>query len=200
MTNLKTKLAAGITTAAILASAIAPAATFAATNTISSNGAGSVNKIKVMDKKKVKVSQSNTTVVANLTGVFQNTGGNSANGNTGDGDVSVSSGNAGAVVSNTTTTRGNTASVDPCGCPSGDSDNEISDNGAGSTNKIKVKSTSKMIVNQTNTTVVVNGTFIAQNTGDNHANNNTGDGSVDVGSGDAGAQVTNTTTTGGNTF
>jgi hypothetical protein len=198
MTNLKIKLATGLVTASLLAATVAPAA-FAATDiTVSGNGAGSHNKVKVKNKNKTKVVQSNATAVVNLTGVFQNTGGNTANNNTGGGNVDVNSGNATSTVTNHTTTGGNVATVDPCGCPTGDTLIDVSGNGADSTNKVKVKNTSTTTVRQTNETLVVNGTLVAQNTGGNHANNNTGDGTVDVNSGDADSTVTNTVTTGGN--
>lgn len=198
MTNLKIRLAAGFTTAAILATSFAPAA-FAATDvTVTGNGAGSLNKVKVKNINKTRVRQSNSTAVVNLTGVFQNTGGNTANNNTGGGNVDVNSGDATSNVTNRTRTGGNDATVNPCGCPTGDTTITISDNGADSTNKVKVYNTNRTTVGQTNETLVVNGTLVAQNTGGNHANNNTGDGSVDVDSGNASSTVTNTVTTGGN--
>ncbi len=197
MNNLKVKLTAGLATAALLATTVAPAA-FADTNTIRGNGAGSTNKIKVKNKNKTEVTQSNATAVINLTGVLQNTGGNTANNNTGNGNVTVNSGNATSTVTNTTTSSSNTANVDLCGCPTGDTTNEIKNNGAGSYNKIKVKNFNKTEVEQTNEVLVVNGTLVAQNTGSNHANNNTGDGDTTVDSGNATANVTNNTTTGSN--
>lgn len=200
MTNLKTKLATGLVTASLLAATVAPAA-FAATDvTVSGNGAGSVNKVKVKNKNKTKVTQYNATAVVNLTGVFQNTGGNTANSNTGGGDVTVNSGKATSTVTNSTTTGGNDATINPCGCPTGDTLIDVSDNGADSTNTVKVKNTNKTVVEQTNETLVVNGTLVAQNTGGNTANSNTGDGSVSVDSGDASSTVTNVVTTGGNTL
>lgn len=196
MTNLKARIGVSLATVALLTSVLAPATFAASSNTIKNNGSKSHSKIKVTNSSKTTVKQSNTAVIANLTGVFQNTGGNKANGNTGDGDVTNSSGNATATVTNTNTAGGNVANVDPCGCVPADTDNQISDNGSKSHNKITVNSSSSSTTTQTNTAVIVNGTLVAQNTGDNHANNNTGDGSVDVSSGDADATVENTTTTG----
>lgn len=197
MTNIKTKIAVGLSTAAFLATSIAPAA-FADSIVIRRNGAGSTNKVKVESVKKTKVSQSNSTAVLNLTGVTQNTGGNKANNNTGDGDVDIDSGNAGSTVTNTTTTGGNSATVSGCGCPEDGSDITVARNGAGSYNKVVVKSTNKTKVSQTNETFVLNATEVDQNTGGNKANNNTGDGDVDIDSGNATSTVTNSTTTGNN--
>lgn len=74
---------------------------------ISKNGAGSTNTTFVVNKSKTEVDQTNETFVLNGVLVAQNTGGNSANGNTGDGGVDVDSGNAGSTATNTTTTGGN---------------------------------------------------------------------------------------------
>ena len=56
------------------------------------------------------------------------------------------------------------------------------------------------VVSQSNTTNVLNGTVVAQNTGGNKANDNTGNGGVTVESGAANSSVTNTVTTGGNSL
>jgi hypothetical protein len=197
MNNLKVKLTTGLATAALLATTFAPVA-FASTNTISNNGAGSTNKIKFKNSNKTKVTQSNATAVINLTGVLQNTGNNTADKNTGKGDVTVDSGNANSTVNNTTISGSNTATVDLCGCPTGNTTNTINNHGAGSDNEIIVKNFNKSKVEQTNETLVVNGTHIAQNTGSNHANNNTGNGDVKVDSGNTTANVNNYTITGSN--
>ena len=195
MTNFKSKFAASAISIALLGTAFAPA-TFAA-NTIKNNGADSTNKIKTVSKKKVAVSQSNQTLVINGVLVAQNTGGNKANKNTGGGGVDVNSGNATATVVNTTTTGGNTADITGCGCPEV-TDNKIQGNGADSYNKITTTSSNKTIVEQSNSTAVVNLVGVLQNTGGNTANKNTGGGDVDVNSGNANATVINTVTTGGN--
>lgn len=200
MTNFKTRLTTGIVTFAILASSFTPVAAFAAnTNvTISDNGAGSTNNVTVKNKNKVKVRQTNRTAVVNLVGVFQNTGGNSANDNTGSGNVTVDSGSATSNVTSNTTTGGNDATVNPCGCPNPTPTVNVTGNGADSNNDVTIKSKSKFKVTQTNETLVINGVLVAQNTGLNHANDNTGDGTVSVDSGNAGSTVTNDVTTGGN--
>lgn len=198
MTNFKSKLATSIITVALLGTAFAPA-TFAA-NTIKNNGSDSVNKIKEVNKKKVKVNQTNRTLVVNGVLIAQGTGGNQANKNTGDGTVDVSSGGTTADVTNTTRTGNNSATVNGCGCPEGDVENTIQGNGSDSVNKIKTVNKKKTEVTQSNSTAVINLVGVFQNTGDNQANNNTGDGDVTVGSGDADATVSNSTTTGSNTL
>lgn len=197
MNNLKLKLTTSVVTTAFLVGLVLPTGAFAAnTVTVSGNGAGSTNKVKIKNTKKVRVEQSNRTAVINLVGVFQNTGGNSANQNTG-GDVTVNSGNATANVTNTTTTGGNTLVVPDCGCPDPVNTVDVKDNGADSTNTVKITNKSKTVVSQSNETLVVNGVLVGQNTGNNEANQNTG-GTVSVDSGNASATVNNTTTTGDN--
>lgn len=201
MTNIKAKITAGIVTGSLLAGLALPVGAFAAnTVTISGNGAGSYNKVRIRSHKTTTATQTNIADVGNLTGVFQNTGGNRANRNTGDGNINVNSGNATSTVANTTTIGGNTATVNGCGCPSGNNTVNVKDNGADSYNEVAIRKSSNTTAEQTNVAFVFNDTLVDQNTGDNRANNNTGSGGVDVNSGDADSTVTNDTTTGGNTL
>ena len=78
--------------------------------TTNHNGAGSVQIVSVTNKKKTKVSQTNETLVVNGTLVVQNTGGLTADNNTG-GDVDQTSGDASSTVTNTTTTGDNTVTI-----------------------------------------------------------------------------------------
>ena len=199
MTNLKVKLTTGLVTAAFVAGVIAPAGAFAATNvTVSGNGVDSTNKVKVKVVKKSKVKQSNTSNVTNAIGVSQNTGGNSANKNTG-GDVTVTSGNATATVGVTNTTGGNYMAWDSnCGCMMPDNTIDISGNGADSHNKVKIVNYDSTKISQTNSATIVNSISVSQTTGDNKANKNTGEGTVDVMSGDTHAEITVDNTTGDN--
>lgn len=197
--TLKTKITTAIVTGSFLAGIVMPAGAFAANNvTISGNGVGSYNKVKIKSHKRTTARQTNTAAVVNLTGAFQNTGGNNANGNTGDGDVTVDTGKATSAVTNTTTIGGNAATVNGCGCPAGDNTVNVKNNGVDSYNKVVIKNSSNTTATQNNTAFVLNGTLVAQNTGDNNANGNTGSGSVEVTTGDADSTVTNTTTVAGN--
>lgn len=199
MTNLKFKLATSIATVSIMAAAVAPAA-FAKTHVqIKNTGHWSYNSAHVKNINKTRVEQSNFNVVANLTGVLQNTGLNSANGNTGDGNVSADSGSATSNVTTRTTTNGNEAAKPACNkCDNDNTKVTIKNTGAGSDNTVSVKNINKHVVSQSNTSIVLNGTLVAQNTGGNSANGNTGDGNVDADSGNASSTVSYTTTTGGN--
>lgn len=198
MTSVKTKITTGLVTATFLAGLVAPAA-FADTDvTIHDNGESSTNKVKVKNKHVTKVKQKNTTNVVNTVGLTQSTGNNKANKNTG-GDVTLTSGNAMADVTLETTTGGNTATVDGCGCVVGDTTVTVDGNGADSTNKVKISNTNITKAVQKNTTTVTNVVSIGQTTGGNTANSNTG-GSVDVTSGDANATVGITNTVGENSL
>ncbi|MEK7605568.1 MAG: hypothetical protein AAB478_03545 [Patescibacteria group bacterium] len=199
MTNLKYRIVAGAATVAILATTMAPA-TFAAKIKFKNTGAGSVNHATIVQTNNKTLTQYNGTAVVNIVGTLQNTGGNSASGNTGDGNVTVGSGNATSTVTNKTTTGGNDATVNPCGCPTDDDTIRFRNTGAGSVNNATIVSTNTSSTEQTNETFVLNGVLVAQNTGLNSASGNTGDGNVTVGSGNATSTVSNTTTTGGNTL
>jgi len=201
--NIKTKIATAIITGSFLAATVLPAVAFGDTGkvVIKKNGAGSTNTATVKNKNKVGVKQANLTAVGNFVVVLQNTGLNSANGNTGDGKVDVNSGDATSTVRNTTTTGENVANVDPCGtCQPGDTTVKIVKNGADSTNRVTVENESKTEVMQFNGTLVINAVVVAQNTGLNSANGNTGDGEINVDSGNAESTITNNTTTGGNVY
>ncbi|CAN5169353.1 hypothetical protein BH09PAT1_BH09PAT1_0510 [soil metagenome] len=79
--------------------------------TISGNGKNSTNIIGVTNSNTTSVTQTNNTLVVNGTIVSQNTGGNKANDNMGNGDVTVTSGQANSTVTNTVTTGGNSLTL-----------------------------------------------------------------------------------------
>ena len=196
MTNLQKKLAASAITVAILGTAFAPSTFAATTIEIKDNGADSTNKVKVTNKKKVAITQKNKANVSNITAITQNTGGNKANKNTG-GSVTITTGDATASVTNTTTTGNNVANVDLCECVDGDLNVTVSGNGSDSYNKVKVKSVHSTTYSQKTYTNVTNGTEIDQNTGDNKANKNT-NGDVEIVTGTTDVAVENNVTTGDN--
>lgn len=199
MLNLKYKIAATATTAAIIATSFAPALSLAATNvTVSGNGADSVNEVKVKNKYKARLTQRNRATVDNTVVVGQDTGGNKANDNTG-GDTEVSSGKATANVTNTTITNGNSATIEECGCVGGNTKVDVSGNGSDSDNTVKVRNKNVVRATQRNVANVTNVVVVGQTTGDNSANDNTG-GSVEVNSGDTSTTVNNSTTTGSNSL
>jgi hypothetical protein len=78
-----------------------------ATLKITGNGSNSTNTAVVVNKTKSSTTQFNGAFVLNGTYVVESTGGNKANGNTGDGDVTLTSGDATSDVTNTTIIGGN---------------------------------------------------------------------------------------------
>lgn len=184
--NIKQKLTTAAVLGSLAVSVLAPAASFAAENTvkIKNNGRNSDNKVKVVNKKKTKVEQSNTSVVTTLIGTISNTGGNDVKDNTGTGDKTVTTGN---VVNNiTVTVEGNTNTADvPCLCDEGEDTNSavIRDNGRNSDNKVKIKNKKTVKVTQSNVSIVTTAIGTASNTGGNDVEDNTGAGDKTVDTG-----------------
>lgn len=111
--NIKSKIATAIGTGAIVASALLPASAFAdQTCTISGNGGSSRNRCRIKIERRADVRQTNTANVSNTVVVVQNTGLNSASGNTG-GSTTVETGNTSSTVSITVSGNTNSATVNP---------------------------------------------------------------------------------------
>lgn len=186
---LKAKLSAVAASSALVLSLLTPAA-FADTNVdISGNGVGSTNTSEVKNKDKTVVEQTNSTVVGITIASSAKTGGNKANGNTGDGDVTVDTGDATSTVGVEVSGSSNELTLPDCGCAAATDTVTISGNGKDSTNTSTVKNKKKKVTKQTNGTVV--GATIASKakTGKNKANNNTGSGNVEVKTGDSTSDV-----------
>lgn len=168
----------------LVASVLSPVA-MAADLEITDNGAHSTNTIVVDTSNTTVVEQSNESAV--LTGAFSKatTGGNTANSNTGGGDVTVTSGSATATTAVTVTGSSNTATVEPCGCSSTLPNVTIDNNGAHSTNKVTYKKPNTFVAVQTNASLVGTLAVSKAKTGKNKANKNTGGGNVTVTSGPA---------------
>ena len=111
----KTKIAGAIATGALLATALLPGAAFANHSyRISGNGNNSTNTCIQVRERRVRVDQRNTATVRNTVVVVQNTGLNSASGNTTDeGNVGVNTGSTTSTVRITVSGNINTATVSP---------------------------------------------------------------------------------------
>lgn len=189
MNKIQYKIGAGIIAAALMTASFAPAA-FAANITVSGNSKKSDNKVVAKKKNVTAVGQKSKTKANTFVFNVSNTGGNKANGNTGDGNVNVGTGG----VTNTTTVHvtggDNSATIsDPCDCDES-GDISITDNGKKSDNTVIAEHTNVMLVGQSSNTTVNTAVVNASNTGNNKANDNTGDGDVSVQTG----AVSNTTT------
>lgn len=185
MTDFKKRIVTGIATAAVLANAAVPAAFAGTTIEISGNGAGSDNWANVSQNSTTAVNQSNNANVNNTVNSNANTGNNDANYNTG-GDVHIDTGNASTNTTVSNVLNSNAAEVDCCN--NGDTNVNISGNGAWSNNGVQLGSNTTTAVNQTNNANVNNNVDADAKTGYNDANSNTG-GDVYIDTGKASAEV-----------
>lgn len=175
------KIAAGLVSASLLFNMVTPA--FAATSLeISGNGADSENATNVSVSQNTVVSQTNEANISNDVNADANTGGNSANRNTGGG-VTVDTGDAKTLVGITNTANSNSAEVENCNCET-DAEVLISGNGAGSKNQAGLGLVSTTVVAQDNDADIDNKVNADATTGDNKANRNTG-GDVEITTGNA---------------
>ena len=137
---------------------------------VSGNGSGSVNEVSVQNIQTTTITQTNNADVTNNVDTSADTGGNTANGNTGS-DVGITTGDASQNIEIENSL--NFSSVDvPC-CPS-DISAEISGNGSDSTNEIAIGSETQTNISITQNANVENNVSGSANTGDNSANDNTG--------------------------
>lgn len=159
------------------------------TATINNTGANSWNKIKIVKSFGSSVSQKNTSHTTNSVVVGANTGGNKANQNTGDGQVTSGGIAVGVGIANGG--NSNAASTGDCGCLDEDVDATIEETGADSTNKILYRSSSWNDRYQKNKTWLLNSAVVGADTGNNKANQNTGNGSVDTSDVEVAVEVVN---------
>lgn len=172
----KTKIASLVATGALLFSMATPA--MAESIEITGNGSLSVNTANVTEANVTTVSQNNTAVVSNNVSSNANSGGNSANFNTG-GDVNVVSGAAKSSTEVTNALNTNNAQIAPCGnCAGNAGDVTISGNGATSFNTANLNSTNATVAGQNNVAAVTNNVASNANSGDNAAGFNTGGNTV----------------------
>ena len=179
------RITTAIATGAVLLNALVPSAFAATSLTISGNGSGSVSDVKVESENKVEVKQNNDANINNNVDVKGNTGGNEASGNVG-GKVEIETGNATANVSVNNATNTNTASVQNC-CGEATTVN-ITGNGSGSDNEVRLNQDNKVELDQDNDADIDNNVDVDAETGYNDANDNVG-GAVKVTTGDTDSTV-----------
>lgn len=199
MNKLLVKLGTGAVSAAVFMSAFAGSA-FASTElTIDGNGTDSKNVIKVSEKCKTEVTQKNNTDVKFKVNAKSSTGGNEIDGTTGDGDVTIDTGDATTTVNLTVTGGSNTAEVPDC-CCNGDEPLtiDIKDNGNDSVNKVKTKKKAKVEIEQKAKTKVKANVKAKSKTGKNEIKDTTGSGDVEITTGDATTEVVGEVTGGDN--
>ncbi|MBI2587607.1 hypothetical protein HYW29_02265 [Candidatus Amesbacteria bacterium] len=193
MTTFKKQMVAAVSASVMFLSLAAPV--FAETTiVISGNGAESENEADVQFTGATTVVQTNQASISNNIDADADTGENDANQNTG-GSVLVKTGDAITGVKVENVVNSNQASVD-C-CPAGDTDIEISGNGAESENEVELKNDADINLFQTNQAQIYNRVDAEAETGENDANQNTG-GDVQVKTGNASTWVGVTNTANAN--
>jgi hypothetical protein len=151
---------------------------------ISGNGAKSDNTVTLKDTNVNSIGQNNVANVTNNVDNNANSGGNTANSNTG-GDVMINTQGATAVSNVTTVANANSAMIGGgAGAGHNSASFVISGNGAGSDNWIDAKLNNTNSVSQGNTANVTNNVDSDAKTGYNDAGFNTG-GDVMIGTGAA---------------
>lgn len=170
--TIKSKIAAGLTTVALLTSVTAPA--FASTTVdVTGNGTKSDNTVEVENSNKVDIKQTNNLDVLLNISSKASTGGNKASGNTG-GDVSIDTGDATTETTVVVTGGDNKATVPACGCDSGDNTVNVKNNGKKSDNKVTLKNKNELKADQKGDVNVTGNIDSIAKTGKNKAKNNTG--------------------------
>ncbi len=194
------KIATGIATASLLATAFAPIA-FADEVVISGNGSNSTNSVENTKSCEVGVFQNSKTKANVTVNAKSNTGKNKVSGNTGSGDNSITTGQATTTVTTTVTGGSNEATMPSCcECVGGVDSLKIKDNGNNSSNSISNESASAALAEQkAKVKARVNVTAKAK-TGKNKVKNNTGEGNNTVETDDAETEVETTVEGGSNTL
>jgi hypothetical protein len=188
MTNFKRTLGVVVTTAALVANGLVPAAALADTNlTVSGNGTDSQNGVVVSNSSNNTVTQNNNASFTNNISGSANTGSNDANKNTG-GNTSVKTGDASTNVGVTNSANSNDANLNCCS-NNGSTEIKVSGNGADSQNAVQYGTTNNNTVAQNNNADFDNNVkYLKASTGNNDADKNTG-GDVEVETGDASVTV-----------
>ncbi len=178
MKIIKTSLALGTGAVMML---VNTSLVFGSDVVVKKTGANSYNKVVMSSKFVQSMSQLNVSNVNNQVMVSQNTGNNSADKNTGSGDVMTGDASAGVLVMNAGNSNELTG-LESCGCEQEMVTTKVSNTGYKSTNMVKLNRVNMMKTMQKNLSSRLNMVAVAQNTGLNTSDKNTGDGSVDGGS------------------
>lgn len=188
MKNIWTKVATILIS--ILAGLTLSGVALAAEATNSNTGANSNNESKVEIKNDVTISSNNNTVINNTISISANTGGNSADKNTGDGTVSTGDITGSVSVTNTGNMNGVFDSILNLNCNC-DFSASNSTTGADSNNESKVSVKNDINITVNSNANVNNNVDADLNTGGNSADKNTGNGSVSTGDIDFSVEIVN---------
>lgn len=147
---------------------------------VSGNGSESVSAADVTITTTTTVDQVNTAEITNNIDINANTGGNTADNNTG-GDTTISTGDITGEVD--ILNIGNVNAAGPSSNTTSTTDVSITDNGTGSTNTVTINLSNPFNLSQNNSAEIENNVNIDANTGGNSASGNTG-GSANISTGD----------------
>ncbi len=173
-----------IAAAAFGASLIIAPNAFAATADNSNTGADSTNTSSVDVSNSVNIVSENNAYISNNISINANTGGNSADKNTGDGSVTTGDINGSVTIINDVNSNSLNTSKFHCSGVCKFSANVNASNshtGADSENNASVSVDNDVTITQTNEQAISNSVGADLNTGENSADKNTGDGSVRTG-------------------
>ena len=143
---------------------------------ISGNGTDTNNQIDISSSQNIEVNQTNVGNINNSTQTAQNTGGNSASGNSSD--VQISTGNTQTSIQIENSLNQNQTNINNC-C--GEVNLNINDNGSQSSNQINVSSPQTQTANISNYGGTTNQTTIGANTGKNISSQNSAQVSIKTG-------------------
>lgn len=167
------KIGTSLLTVMLLAFAVTPAA-FADTNIVGvGNGAFSDSNTDISKSETTTVDQYRDTQLQNALLSLQNTGGNTANFNTG-GSVTIITGDTNAFVGATNSTGSNAANLPDISSQSSSTNAAFAGNGAFSNSNLTANNFSKEQYKQNSANYFQNQLFTTQSTGVNAANFNTG--------------------------
>lgn len=145
---------------------------------ISGNGDSSVNQASVTSENQVTVSQTNQASITNNISVNADTGGNTANSNSGE-NTSIETGSVN--INTTVTNSANQSDVNITCCPAEDKKVLISDNSALSQNSINAAITNNTTVIVSQIASIDNNLKVTANTGSNRADYNAGNVNITTG-------------------
>ncbi|OGY29254.1 MAG: hypothetical protein A3F35_00675 [Candidatus Woykebacteria bacterium RIFCSPHIGHO2_12_FULL_45_10] len=146
----------------------------------STTGADSTNIAKTETSNDTDISQTSIANITNTFNITANTGGNEANKNTGDANITTGNITGSLTINNDVNSNSISPSVLCCGNtdPSSSSNSKT---GGDSKNISKVEIENNLTINQKSYMRISNGVNVDLNTGNNEANKNTGDANINTG-------------------
>lgn len=153
-------------------------------------GNNSRNRNRARVERRLTDTRTTAATVVNTAGATTDTGGNTANQNTGDGTAKSGSADITGDLTNTVNQNLPTLAVPPAGEVDVDQVNDTTGNNSRNRNRFVLDD--RTTLTQTNTATIGNTIGASATTGDNTANKNTGEGTANSGDATIGFTITNT--------